>query len=117
MHLRLYPGPWVTDLSHLIEEAYGRAALIRYFHMPNNSPALSIIDEICDYSLQVAAEISWLGEPLTRSRGRAYLLQHILRNRLFSSVMRPAWMSRCPDLAVVRKTMPKSNGRAREGRS
>lgn len=71
--------------------------------MPNHPT--SIIDEICDYALQVAAEIPWLGEPLTRGRGRAYLLQHIPRNRLLSSVMRPAWMSRCPDLAVVRKTI------------
>jgi len=73
--------------------------------MPNSTPYPSIIDEICDYSLKVAAEIPWLGEPLTRGRGHAYLLQHILRNRLLSSVMRPAWMSRCPDLAVVRKTI------------
>jgi len=73
--------------------------------MPKNSPSPSLIDEICDYSLRVAAEIPWLGGPLTRGRGRAYLLQHIPRNRLLSSVMRPAWMSRCPDLAVVRKTI------------
>jgi pyrroloquinoline quinone (PQQ) biosynthesis protein C len=65
----------------------------------------SVIDEICDYALHVAAEIPWLSEPLTKGRGRAYLLQHILRNRLLSSVIRPAWMSRCPDLAVVRKTI------------
>ena len=70
--------------------------------MPN---ATSVIDEICDYSLKVAADIPWLSEPLTRGRGRAYLLQHIPRNRLLSSVMRPAWMSRCTDLAVVRKTI------------
>ncbi len=68
--------------------------------MPN-----SIIDEICDYSLKIAADIPWLSEPLTRGRGRAYLLQHIPRNRLLSSVMRPAWMSRCPDVAVARKTI------------
>lgn len=72
--------------------------------MPN-STAPSIIDEICDYALQVAPEIPWLVEPLTPGRGRAYLLQHILRNRLLSSVIRPAWVSRCPDLAVVRKTI------------
>jgi pyrroloquinoline quinone (PQQ) biosynthesis protein C len=71
--------------------------------MPSNSP--SVIDEICDYALQIADEIPWLSEPLTCGRGRAYLLQHILRNRLLSSVMRPAWMSRCTDLAVVRKTI------------
>ena len=70
--------------------------------MPNAS---TIIDEICDHALHVAANIPWLSEPLTRGRGRAYLLQHIPRNRLYSSVTRPAWMSRCPDLAVVRKTI------------
>jgi pyrroloquinoline quinone (PQQ) biosynthesis protein C len=72
--------------------------------MPSNANS-SIIDEICSYALSVAAEIPWLSEPLTKGRGRAYLLQHIPRNRLLSSVMRPAWMSRCPDLAVVRKTI------------
>jgi pyrroloquinoline quinone (PQQ) biosynthesis protein C len=71
--------------------------------MPNNTS--SIIDEICDHALHVAADIPWLSEPLTRGRGRAYLLQHIPRNRLYSSVTRPAWMSRCPDLAVVRRTI------------
>jgi pyrroloquinoline quinone (PQQ) biosynthesis protein C len=70
--------------------------------MPNNA---SVIDEICDYALRIAADIPWLSEPLTKGRGRAYLLQHIPRNRLLSSVIRPAWMSRCPDLAVVRKTI------------
>src|SRR5229473_2995135 len=73
--------------------------------MSDYTSSPSVIEEICDYSLKVAAEIPWLGEPLTRGRGRAYLLQHILRNRLLSSVMRPAWTSRCPDLAVVRKTI------------
>ena len=64
-----------------------------------------IIDEICDLALRAGKEIPWLTEPLTRGRGKGYLLQHILRNRLLSSVIRPAWMSRCPDLAVVRKTI------------
>jgi pyrroloquinoline quinone (PQQ) biosynthesis protein C len=73
--------------------------------MPNKKPSPSVVDEICDYALQVAPEIPWLVEPLTPGRGRAYLLQHILRNRLLSSVIRPAWVSRCPDLAVVRKTI------------
>src|SRR5829696_2699566 len=67
--------------------------------------ASTIIDEICDHSLKFAAEVPWLNEPLTRGRGKAYLLQHIPRNRLYSSVTRPAWISRCPDLAVVRKTI------------
>ncbi|MCS6926481.1 MAG: iron-containing redox enzyme family protein [Candidatus Binatia bacterium] len=67
--------------------------------------ARSIIDEICDYALHVGREIPWLVEPLTPGRGKAYLLQHILRNRLLSAVIRPAWVSRCPDLDVVRKTI------------
>ena len=73
--------------------------------MANSVASPSIIDEICDYSLKFAAEVPWLNEPLTRGRGQAYFLQHILRNRLLSSVLRPAWMSRCTDLAVVRKTI------------
>ena len=64
-----------------------------------------VIDEICEHALQMAAEVPWLNEPLTKGRGRAYLLQHIPRNRLYSAVIRPAWVSRCPDLAVVRKTI------------
>ena len=72
--------------------------------MPSNANT-SIIDEICEYALSVAAEVPWLNEPLTRGRGKAYLLQHIPRNRLYSGVTRPAWLSRCPDLAVVRKTI------------
>ena len=64
-----------------------------------------IIDEICDRALQIAPEIPWLVDPLTPGRGRAFILQHILRNRLFSAVIRPAWLSRCPDLAIVRKTI------------
>ena len=73
--------------------------------MPEHNTTPSVIDEICDYALKVAPEIPWLVEPLTPGRGRAFLLQHILRNRLFSAVIRPAWVSRCPDLAVVRKTI------------
>src|ERR1044072_6535640 len=67
--------------------------------------AQSLIDEIVERALEVGREIAWYSEPLTHGRGRAYLLQHILRNRLLSSVLRPAWMSRCPDLDVVRKTI------------
>jgi len=73
--------------------------------MSEHNATPSVIDEICDYALKVAPEIPWLVEPLTPGRGRAFLLQHILRNRLFSAVIRPAWVSRCPDLAVVRKTI------------
>ena len=49
--------------------------------------------------------MSWLRKTLKPGRARAFILQHVLRNRLFSAVIRPAWVSRCPDLAVVRKTI------------
>jgi Iron-containing redox enzyme len=65
----------------------------------------TLINEIADYTLKVGREIGWFWDPLTRGRGREYLLQHVLRNRLLSSVLRPAWMSRCPDPEVVRKTI------------
>ncbi len=65
----------------------------------------SIVDVICERALEIAPEVPWLVEPLTPGRGQAFILQHILRNRLFSAVIRPAWISRCPDLAIVRKTI------------
>lgn len=65
----------------------------------------TIVDEICDLCLQAAPEMSWLVEPLTPGRARAYVLQHLLRNRLLSAVIRPAWLSRCPDMTVVEKTI------------
>lgn len=67
--------------------------------------ASSIVDLICERALDAAPDIPWLVEPLTPGRGQAFILQHILRNRLFSAVIRPAWLSRCPDLALVRKTI------------
>jgi len=70
-----------------------------------SQPAENLIDDIVERALKVGREIGWYSEPLTRGRGRAYLLQHILRNRLLSSVLRPAWLSRCPDLEVVRHTI------------
>jgi pyrroloquinoline quinone (PQQ) biosynthesis protein C len=73
--------------------------------MDEHRQARTLIDEIADYTLTVGKEISWFCDPLTPGRGRAYMLQHVLRNRLLSSVLRPAWMSRCPDLEVVRKTI------------
>ena len=69
------------------------------------APAENLIDDIVERALKVGREIAWYSEPLTKGRGRAYLLQHILRNRLLSSVLRPAWLSRCPDLEVVRHTI------------
>ena len=65
----------------------------------------TIVDEVCELCLQSSSQMSWLIEPLTPGRAQAFILQHILRNRLLSSVIRPAWVSRCPDLAVVRKTI------------
>lgn len=65
----------------------------------------SIVDVICERALEMAPQVPWLVEPLTPGRGRAFILQHILRNRWFSGVIRPAWLSRCPDLALVRKTI------------
>lgn len=65
----------------------------------------SIVDVICERALEMAPQVPWLVEPLTPGRGQAFILQHILRNRWFSGVIRPAWLSRCPDLALVRKTI------------
>jgi pyrroloquinoline quinone (PQQ) biosynthesis protein C len=73
--------------------------------MTDNQPATTLIDEIVDHTLKAGREISWFCDPLTRGRGRLYMLQHILRNRLLSSVLRPAWMSRCTDLDVIRRTI------------
>lgn len=65
----------------------------------------SIVDVICERALEMAPQVPWLVGPLTPGRGQAFILQHILRNRWFSGVIRPAWLSRCPDLALVRKTI------------
>src|SRR5260370_41119323 len=73
--------------------------------MSEKRHARTRVDEIAEYTLKIGKEISWFREPLTPGRGRVSLLQHILRNRLLSSVLRPAWMSRCPDPEVVRKTI------------
>ncbi|MGH7906976.1 MAG: iron-containing redox enzyme family protein [Candidatus Binataceae bacterium] len=68
----------------------------------NNS---DIVDHIIETSLRTARTYRWVSEPLTAGGAKAFVLQHILRNRFYSAVMRPAWMSRCPDLAIVRKTI------------
>src|SRR6266851_1413150 len=73
--------------------------------MSDDRQARTLIDEIAEQSLSAGRTISWFCDPLTRGRGREYLLQHVLRNRLFSAVLRPAWMSRCPDAEVVQKTI------------
>jgi len=67
--------------------------------------ATFVVDEISAASLAAAREWDWVTSELTLERGQAYVLQHILRNRFFSAVMRPAWMSHCPDMAIVRKTI------------
>lgn len=73
--------------------------------MNDDRTARTLIDDIAEHTLKAGREISWFVDPLTQGRGRAYLLQHVLRNRLLSAVLRPAWMSRCPDAEVVRKTV------------
>src|SRR5216683_5927856 len=73
--------------------------------MNEDRQARTLIDEIAEQTLSAGRTISWFCDPLTRGRGREYMLQHVLRNRLLSSVLRPAWMSRCPDLEVVRRTI------------
>jgi len=64
-----------------------------------------ILDYIVDTSMESAKTWRFFHEPLTIGHGRAWLLQHVLRNRFYSAVMRPAWVSRCPDLTLVRKTI------------
>jgi hypothetical protein len=63
------------------------------------------LSDIASAALDAAKTWPWVLAPLTLPRGQAYILQHVLRNRFFSSVMRPAWMSRCPDQAIVRRTI------------
>lgn len=63
------------------------------------------LSDIATAALDAAKTWPWVLAPLTLPRGQAYILQHVLRNRFFSSVMRPAWMSRCPDQAIVRRTI------------
>ena len=62
--------------------------------MNGNQHVRMLIEEIADHALKTGREISWFCDPLTPGRGRLYLLQHIPRSRLLSSVLRPAWMSR-----------------------
>jgi pyrroloquinoline quinone (PQQ) biosynthesis protein C len=67
--------------------------------------ATYVVDDVAAASLAAAREWDWVTSELTLARAQAYVLQHILRNRFFSAVMRPAWMSRCSDMAIVRKTI------------
>lgn len=77
--------------------------------MRSNPELDEILDYIASESLIAARDWPWVLAPLTHASGRAFILQHVLRNRFFSSVMRPAWLSRCPDLAIVRKTISQMN--------
>lgn len=66
----------------------------------------NIIETLANASLEAAKTWDWVSaKPMTKAAGQAYILQHILRNRFFSAVMRPAWMSRCPDFKIVRQTI------------
>lgn len=71
--------------------------------------SIGVVDHIAAAALEAAKSWPWVLDPLTKAAGQAYILQHILRNRFFSAVMRPAWMSRCPDLKIVRKTIGQMN--------
>ena len=77
--------------------------------MNESDQAISVVDGIAAAALEAAKSWPWVLAPLTKAAGQAYILQHILRNRFFSAVMRPAWMSRCPDLKIVRKTIGQMN--------
>jgi pyrroloquinoline quinone (PQQ) biosynthesis protein C len=69
------------------------------------TPGDDIVEVIAERCVAAAADWSWFHEKLTPGQAQAWMLQHSIRNRLFSSVWRPAWMSRCPDQAIVRKTI------------
>jgi pyrroloquinoline quinone (PQQ) biosynthesis protein C len=64
-----------------------------------------IVDQIAERCVNAARQWPWLQTKMSVGMAQAWMQQHAIRNRLFSSVYRPAWMSRCPDMAVVRKTI------------
>jgi len=64
-----------------------------------------IIEHIAARCMESASSWPWLHGPLTVGMVQAWMLQHSIRNRLLSSRYRPAWMSRCDDQSVVRKTI------------
>jgi pyrroloquinoline quinone (PQQ) biosynthesis protein C len=68
-------------------------------------PGQDIVRFIAERSLKAAMSWRWCREPLTPGAAQAFFLQHVLRNRFYSSVLRPAWLSRCDALDVVRKTI------------
>ena len=65
----------------------------------------TLINDICARAQEQARGIQIFSEPLTRGRAVTWIEQHSLRNLALSWVFRPAWMSRCEDLAVVEKTI------------
>lgn len=69
------------------------------------SIAEKIIDEIAEICVEEANSWKFVRDKLTPGMAQAFFIQHSLRNIWFSSQLRPAWMSRCPDQAVVRKTI------------
>lgn len=64
-----------------------------------------IVDKIAARCVESANNWPWLTGKMTVGMAQAWMIQHSIRNRLFSSMYRPAWMSRCPDQAIVRRTI------------
>jgi pyrroloquinoline quinone (PQQ) biosynthesis protein C len=64
-----------------------------------------IVDQIAGLCVESALSWPWLHGEMTVGMAQAFVIQHSIRNRLFSACYRPAWMSRCPDQALVRKTI------------
>ena len=66
---------------------------------------VEITNQIAETCVASANTWPWIKDQLTPGLAQAWLMQHGLRNIWFSSILRPAWMSRCPDQVVVRKTI------------
>lgn len=64
-----------------------------------------IVEHIAARCMESASLWPWLHGTLTVGMVQAWMLQHSIRNRLLSSRYRPAWISRCDDQSVVRKTI------------
>ena len=65
----------------------------------------NIVDTIATRCVESALTWPWIRGKMTPGKAQAFMLQHAIRNRLLSSKFRPAWMSRCDDPVVVRKTI------------
>src|SRR5271154_2199833 len=70
-----------------------------------SDPNDDIVKYIAERSLEAGLTWRWCREKITPGMAQAFFLQHVLRNRFYSAVLRPAWVSRCPDLAIVRKSI------------